>query len=316
MTKAGASPQFALTIAIPTFGRDGVLVDTLAALLAIKTQGDELLVVDQTSVHDAAAEARLHSWAGEGAIRWLRLPSPSITKAMNTALREARHEIVLFLDDDLIPDPALLDAHRMAHGRRTGAIAAGRVLQPWHGGRPESEDGKFGFNSLRPRELGEFMGGNFSVCRAEALAIGGFDENFVQVAYRFEAEFALRWRRSGRRIHYVPDALIHHLKAPSGGTRVHGEHLRTARPGHSVGEYYFLLVARPKGWFRSFLSRPIRSVATRHHLRRPWWIPVTLVAELGGMLWGFRLAWAGPRHAVSRFDRVVLSAQDQGIDSA
>ena len=40
------------------------------------------------------------------------------------------------------------------------------------------------------------MGGNFSVRRDIALRLGGFDEQFVRVAYNFEAEFAHRLRRA------------------------------------------------------------------------------------------------------------------------
>ena len=79
------------------------------------------------------------------------------------------------------------------------------------------------------------MGGNFSLSRIAALEIGGFDENFVRVAYRFEAEFAYRWRRSGRCIRYEAAGLIHRLKIGSGGTRTFGDHLTTLRPDHSWG---------------------------------------------------------------------------------
>ena len=37
------------------------------------------------------------------------------------------------------------------------------------------------------------------------------------------------------------------------------------------------------------LLRPLRAVRTRHHLRRPWWIPLTLAAEFGGFVWALGL---------------------------
>ena len=36
-------------------------------------------------------------------------------------------------------------------------------------------------------------------------------------------------------------------------------------------------------------------VATRHHLRGPWWIPITVAAEFRGMWWAMRLHRAGHR---------------------
>src|SRR5262249_3844974 len=141
------------------------------------------------------------------------------------------------------------------------------------------------------------MGGNFSVRREIALRLGGFDERFVRVAYHFEAEFAYRLNRAGHRIFYEPAASLHHLRAREGGTRVFGDHLRSYRPNHSVGSYYYTL---RKGlcWKSAirFLGRPVKAIATRHHLRNPWWIPATLVAEFTGMAWALVLAAQGPRY--------------------
>lgn len=285
-----------ITLVVPTYRRERVLIDSIEYLLALASPADELLVLDQTIDHSSATEQALTELAAAGRIVWTRLPVPSIPQAMNQGLLRASGDIVLFLDDDIRPDAELVSAHRLAHESRPGWIVAGRVLQPWHAGDWDRDEvPRFGFNSPGSREVGEFMGGNFSVDRRAALAVGGFDENFVRVAYRFEAEFALRWRRSGRHIWYADDALIHHLKAVDGGTRVFGDFLRTAVPAHSVGEYYFAIHARPPRWWLTVLTRPWRSVATRHHLRRPWWIPATLVAEFGGIVWALLLALRGPK---------------------
>jgi hypothetical protein len=43
------------------------------------------------------------------------------------------------------------------------------------------------------------------------------------------------------------------------------------------------------------MTRPLRAVLTRHHLRHPWQMVGTLAAELRGLLWAWRLHRAGPR---------------------
>lgn len=282
---------------IPTYRREQVLLDTVAALLALPDTADEVLVVDQSPTHEPVTEQQLHAWSKVGAMHWLRWSQPSIPGAMNHGLREARYDIVLFLDDDVRPEPGLIAAHREAHARSDAALVAGRVIQPWQEGVDFSSDESFHFASLRPAWVDQFMGGNFSVLRDRAVHLGGFDENFVRVAYRFEAEFAYRLRAAGDRIFYEPAACIHHLKAGIGGTRSYGEHLTTWRPDHSVGEYYYLL--RCQGIserIQKFFTRPVRAIATRHHLRHPWWIPVTLAGELAGMAWACWLAARGPRY--------------------
>lgn len=282
-----------LSIVIPTYRREAVLVETIHALLALDPLAAEILLLDQTETHETEIEQRLSQLANAGRIRWLRLPVPSITQAMNQGLLQARHDVVLFLDDDIRPEPDLVAAHRAAHTTDQDILVAGRVLQPWDEGLDYSQDSRFHFASLKPKWIDEFVGCNFSVRRSAALALGGFDENFVRVAYRFEAEFAHRLLASGRRIYYEPAACLHHLKAAAGGTRTYGEHLSTWRPDHAVGAYYFGLRT---GALREFVARPLRAIATRYHLRHPWRIPFTLWAELGGMLWALGLHLRGPRH--------------------
>jgi GT2 family glycosyltransferase len=286
----------ALSAVIPTYQREQVLLDTIDHLLSLATPPAEIVVVDQTPEHEPHTDGELTRLEGEGSIRWIRLVHPSITHAMNVGLELARSDIVLFLDDDIIPDQDLIAAHARAH--ETGrSIVAGQVLQP--GEEPFTERvgvNTFLFRSNRRQDISELMGGNFSIKRELALRLGGFDENFVHVAYRFEAEFASRALASGAKILFEPAASIRHLKASKGGTRAYGEHLTTIRPSHSVGAYYYFIRARsvPRR-LAGIALRPLRAVRTRHHLLHPWWILPTLVAEFLGFAWAVLLAIRGPR---------------------
>ena len=293
-----------ISIAIPTYRREKVLLDTLDYLLALEIGASEILVVDQTLDHEAATIERLSAMDSDGRIRWIKLETPSITHAMNSALLAAKQELVLFLDDDIRPEQDLVSAHHAAHQKNPDTLVAGRVIQPWEEGRNFSSDEHFHFAGMKSAWIKEFMGGNFSLRRDVALSLGGFDENFVKVAYRFEAEFAHRFVSSGKRIYFEPDACLHHLKETTGGTRTFGEHLTTWRPDHAVGAYYYALRTKPKGrWLKDFISRPVRSLMTKHHLRHPWWIPLTLISELRGMFWALGLNISGPRFAKSGVDR-------------
>lgn len=285
--------KLAISVVIPTYQREGVLLDTLNALLGLEQGADEILVMDQTRAHDLETEQQLASWHEAGVIRWLRREHPSIPGAMNQGLVEARESVVLYLDDDIRPDANLISAHLTAH--QTADLIAGLVLQPGEQAFPLQPGEAFRFNSTEAAWVSEFIGCNFSVKRNVALVLGGFDENFIGAAYRFEAEFAHRYRASHGPIRFEPAARIHHLQAPSGGTRAHGHHLRTVKPAHSVGAYYYWLRTRVPGWWWHILLRPLRAIRTRHHLRRPWWIPLTLFAEMRGLVTALRLASQGPR---------------------
>src|SRR5262249_47382631 len=105
----------------------------------------------------------------------------------------------------------------------------------------------FHFASMEAGWIREFMGGNFTVRRDIALELGGFDEQFVSVAYNFEAEFAYRLCEAGHKIFYEPAACIYHLKVREGGTRTLGDHLRSLRPKLVVGPYYFIWLTSSGG---------------------------------------------------------------------
>lgn len=282
-----------LSIVIPSYRREAVLVDSLSQLLRLNQRADEIIVVDQTEQHEPKTMQQLQQLHDSGSILWLRRDHPSIPAAMNAGLLAAKPGIVLFLDDDIRPSSELVAAHRRAQAEYPGLIA-GQVLQP--GERPVGlARGKhFRFNSTATASIHEFMGGNFSIQRDYALKLGGFDENFEGAAYRFEAEFAFRYTRCYGPIRFEPAASIHHLQASSGGTRAYGHHLRTVKAGHSVGAYYYWLRTRePHRWWKMAL-RPLRSIRTRHHLRQPWWIPPTLIAEFRGLLKALQLLSRGP----------------------
>jgi GT2 family glycosyltransferase len=291
-----------LSAVVPTYGRDEVLVATLERLLALAPPPEETIVVDQTPEHGPAVERQLAAWEAAGRLRWHRRARPSIPAAMNDGLLAATGDVVLFLDDDVEPSPGLVAAHRAAHAAEAAEIVAGQVLQPGEATEPLAGE-RFAFRSSLSQDVAEFMGGNFSVRRRFALDLGGFDESFVGAAYRFEADFAARARAAGGRIRFEPSASLRHLRAERGGTRAFGSHLTTLRPAHAVGEYYHLLRNRPPGAWRRLLARPWRSIRTRHHLRRPWWIPVTLAAELGGLAWALRLALTPRRLLAGRGEK-------------
>ena len=290
------SRQLTIAAAIPTFGREKELIATVSNLLQQRVHPTEILVLDQNAIRTSALETALSEWAAKGAVRWIQLGQPCIPAAMIRALLEARADIVLFLDDDVVPDDDLISAHLTAHDKTDATVVAGRVIQPWQRCLDFSDDETFHFASLRPSWIDRFMGGNFSIRREVGSRLGGFDENFVQVAYNFEDEFAYRLRSEGFQIYFEPGACVHHLKVPHGGTRgMAADHRMTWKPSHSVGAYYCAMRTN-SGWHRPWkmLRRFLRSFATRHHFLKPWWIPATLTAEVLGLIWAIRLAARGP----------------------
>lgn len=283
-----------ITVAIPTYNRGAIVADTVRRVLALDPAPEAIVVVDQSSELNPDL-VRLHD---EQRIRLIRLDAPSIPHAMNTALLAAATPVVLFLDDDVEPSPALIREHAAAYDDQGVWAVVGQCLQPGEGPAPSPQrseplpDLEFRFNHDERREVRNVIAMNLSMRRDHAVAIGGFDENFVMVAYRFESDFALRLTAAGGRILFEPRAGVRHLKIPSGGTRAYGDHKSSSSPAHSAGDYYFARFHAPS-FLPYALRRLRRNVLTRYHLAHPWAIPPKLIGELRGMLLARRLARSG-----------------------
>ena len=286
-----------ISIVIPTLGRESVLVQSIKSILPQLQSNDELIVIDQTQLHEDETIRILQSWHDVGMIRWERVSIPSITKAMNLGGTVAKNDVILFLDDDIAADKSLIATHKSHHIDTEFELIAGRVIQPWHrnhDSKKSSEHIDVEFNSIHSREVNDFMAGNFSVKKSMLQRIGGFDENFKYAAYQFEKDFSNRFRQAGGKILYCADAIIDHYQAAEGGVRTYGSHLTTAKPGHSLGAYYYILRYEKRRWF-SIGKRIFKSVRTKFHLSHPWYIPITFIAEINGLISAFKLFLKGPK---------------------
>ena len=274
-----------ISVVLPTFKRERLLVDTVAALLPLLKEGDEILVIDQSLAHEAETDTALTIWAERQEIRWVRKTRPSQGEAMNAAAWLATGDILLFLDDDINPSLSLLDAHREAHAKDSGLPAVcGQVLQPWNEG-PVAQVRNFelGFDTAYAKraEIISLIGANFSMRRARYIEFGGMDENYREPNYRNDAELAYRIvNRLHRRIAFVPEASVRHLLAP-GGNRAFGAKDTWGGIGGSIGDYYFALRRLPlaaSAWH--CLRRLVKEPVNRYTIRRPWLIPGLYLREV------------------------------------
>ena len=305
MTQKAMTNQ--VSVVIPTYGREQVLLDTIDLLLGLDRSPAAILVVDQTKQHDTETEERLSQLQLSGDINWIKRTPPSITAAMNHGLRAATTKYVLFMDDDIVPRSELIPVHQAAHDQDSTIWATvGQIIQPWQ--EPTDlpprvgkltglkKDMDFRFNSSGDDDVENTMAGNLCVNRERTLSIGGFDENFLGSAIQFETDFARRIVRAGGRIRFLGNAGLDHLAAGSGGTRAYGKHLTCGNAMHSVGGYYYAFrnAESAEAWKYSVI-RCLRQIRTKFHLTHPWWIPVKLLGELRAFLLARKLHRQGPK---------------------
>lgn len=236
-----------VSVVVPTKDRIDVLRETVRALAAQDLGGleAELLVVDNGSA-DGTVEW-LREVAGDLPVplRVLVEPAAGVSAARNTAVREARHETILFLNDDTVPcDAGLLAGHAAAHNRAGREIAVlGKISY-----RPEeladpllrwlNDHGQFAYRQLEtgePPGVNHFYTAHISFSRRSFLAAGGMDE---RLRFGFEdAALGRRLAAEGVDIEYHRELLVHHVH-PMGVADLRRRGVAMGRAGRQVNDLY------------------------------------------------------------------------------
>ncbi|HEY9804477.1 MAG TPA: hormogonium polysaccharide biosynthesis glycosyltransferase HpsN [Leptolyngbyaceae cyanobacterium] len=225
-----------ITVVIPTYGREEPLKDSIVDVLNQDYPNYEVLVVDQSPTHKPEIQAYLEEVAAAGKIKWFRLNWASLPGARNYAIRRSSGEIILFIDDDVKLKPSFLAAHAKNYiqNPEVGAVA-GRVFDRMKLGDsggdleieylpPEAMDPGIAWyhidlvHTIKPQQVLTARGCNMSF-RGEIFTKHGlrFDERFGGSAVREESDFCLRFRRTGYKIWYDPEADLIHLGEETGG---------------------------------------------------------------------------------------------------
>ena len=215
-------------VVVATRNRAALLPHCLASLLEQETSSRfEVVVVDNGS-DDGTADV-IRGWAErDPRIRGVLEPAVGLSRAKNAGIEEARGELVLFTDDDVILDSAWIEAYvsffaRRRHEPRT--LVGGPVLPlphdllAWPGWLDEaaSVDLPGLFHGSEERALGRFdyiWGANMAA-RGELFAeLGGFDEGLGRsddLRGTFEdVELNERVADAGGECRYLPAAVVHH----------------------------------------------------------------------------------------------------------
>lgn len=120
------------TVAICTWNRSRLLDQTLAEMRGLIVPPGvewELLVVNNNCTDDT--DAVLAKYAGQLPIRRLFEERPGQCQARNRALDEARGDVILWTDDDVLVDPCWLSAYARAVQEQPEIGFFGGPIRPW-----------------------------------------------------------------------------------------------------------------------------------------------------------------------------------------
>lgn len=157
----------------------------------------EILVVDAASTDDTETIVTRHASGSPTATRCLRHPNANRVAACNAGWREARGRIVLFLDEELLAGPNLVEHHLLAHEQHSDRVCVvGNIMPhpqlspnsyvPWRVLEPDRQ-----LQDNTTLHFLDWRGQNMSLPRQLVLDHGGFDEEFL---FPYFADAELAWR--------------------------------------------------------------------------------------------------------------------------
>ncbi len=206
-----------VSVVIPTHQRPESLLRVLSALArqtAIDMQRVEVVVVCD-GVGDPAFEAVQRGWYPMR-LRLADQQQQGPAAARNHGLALSTGQLIVFLDDDVVPEPEFLSVHLNAHEDDQDLVAIGPLLPPpghgtpwvrWEGQTVAQQYAAMarGDWEVSPRQ---FYTGNASVRRVHLVKAFGFDVTFPRGE---DVELAFRLRERGLHFAFLPEAKAQHL---------------------------------------------------------------------------------------------------------
>jgi GT2 family glycosyltransferase/peptidoglycan/xylan/chitin deacetylase (PgdA/CDA1 family) len=203
------------SVVIPTYQRREIVVRMVAALARQSFDDFEVVVVVDGST-DGSASA-LRALSTPFALTVLEQPNRGAGAARNAGAEAARGEILLFLDDDMEADPALLSEHDRSQ-REGGDLVIGDL--PVHPDSPRNVLSRGVASWARSRRdrlaataaeipLADLLTGQMSISREAFDRLGGFDASFTRDGSfgGEDIDFGYRVLKAGCRVRFNPAAV-------------------------------------------------------------------------------------------------------------
>ena len=227
-TKRLATREYEVSLVIPTHNRREMLRELLTSLAYQTLAPDEfevIVVVDgstdgtQEMLEELETPYRLKSVYQESVRKESSVFSSGVAFARNRGGSLAQGRVLVFLDDDTLPEASLLEEHLSVHREDDEAVVLGRLLPtPTRAGKKGWtiwEEHKLATHYRlmargdRPPDGWRLYSANFSVGRRQFWDADGFDGSLGHVRGE-DVELGLRLQRAGRRFYFRPAAAAVH----------------------------------------------------------------------------------------------------------
>ena len=220
-----------ISIIIPTYDRLSSLKRVLAGLenqSEVSPEDFEVIVVSDGSTD--GTNTFLQTLETTFRLKPLLQDNAGAAAARNTGIKAASGELILFLDDDVVPEPRLLAEHLRLHAAfAPPIIVLGPMLTPtdfkmapwvqWEQAMLEKQYEAMCNGAWQPTAR-QFFTGNTSLPRQCLVAQGGFDTRFkraedVELAYRLaDAGLQFEFNEQAVGYHYAERSFASWMNIP------------------------------------------------------------------------------------------------------
>jgi len=237
-----------ISVVIPTYNREKCLLDTIHSLLQQTYPNFEIIVIDQSEVMSLEKKKLIREYSpaalrqGQGPVaelveakdrapemqklRFFHIHERGRSLAKNYGILQAKGELVLFCDDDILVDAGFLETHANIYS--IDPLIAAASCRLVENGDPENVAVE---SPLRTTSYGKLVnkpwstksgyvsslnGGNMSFKKEVLEKVGFFEEYFEGTSMVEEPDMAYRIIQSGYRVYFCANTTVQHFPQHNG----------------------------------------------------------------------------------------------------
>ena len=226
-----------VSVIIPTYNRKKLLKIVLKFLFNQTYPKDryEIIVVDNAST-DKTKEM-IASLSSPCKLRCLYEPRKGPHIARNLGIRNAKGEVILFVDSDIFAPPHLIQEHINYHKRFGEVIVSGPAVRTSNLNENFEDIEKRKFKKFWDLSGPSLITSNLSVKKKYLIKVGGFDEEFEGLGWH-DWELGLRLTKLGLKAKRNLNAIVYHYKEIRGRAHIPALCERRRQRGINAVLYY------------------------------------------------------------------------------